>query len=73
MSLDFEKYVVKGVIGDLSVVVLYTSSANWKMKSGISSPGHFESETVQSNKPSKAKPFIMRTHGKILDEDLYLK
>jgi len=28
MSLDFEKYVAKGVIGDLSVVALYTSGAN---------------------------------------------
>jgi len=27
MSLDFEKYV-KGVIGDLSAVALYTSGAN---------------------------------------------
>jgi len=35
MSLDFEKYVVKGVIGNLFVVALYTSKANWKMKSGM--------------------------------------
>jgi len=28
MSLDFEKYISKGVIGDLSVVALYTSGAN---------------------------------------------
>jgi len=28
MSLDFEKYVAKGVIGDLSAVTLYTSGAN---------------------------------------------
>jgi len=28
MSLDFEKYVSKGVIGDLSAVALYTSGAN---------------------------------------------
>jgi len=28
MSLDFEKYVAKGVIGDLSAVALYTSGAN---------------------------------------------
>jgi len=36
MSLDFEKYVAKGVIGDLSALALYTTGANWKMKSGIS-------------------------------------
>ena len=48
MSIDFEKYVAKGVIGDLSVVALNTSGANWKMKSGIPSPGHLESKTVQS-------------------------
>jgi len=48
MSLDFEKYVAKGVIGDLSTVALYTSGANSKMKSGISSPGHLESKIVQS-------------------------
>ena len=34
MSLDFVKYVTKGVIGELSAVALYTSGANWKMKSG---------------------------------------
>jgi len=28
MSLDFEKYVAKGVIGDISAVALYTSGAN---------------------------------------------
>jgi len=28
MSLDFEKYVAKGVIGDLSAVALYTSGAD---------------------------------------------
>jgi len=28
MSLDFEKYAAKGVIGDLSAVALYTSRAN---------------------------------------------
>jgi len=28
MSIDFEKYVAKGVIGDLSAVALYTSGAN---------------------------------------------
>jgi len=28
MSLDFEKYVGKVVIGDLSVAALYTSGAN---------------------------------------------
>jgi len=28
MSLDFEKYIAKGVIGDLSAVALYTSGAN---------------------------------------------
>jgi len=28
MNLDFEKYVDKGVIGDLSAVALYTSGAN---------------------------------------------
>jgi len=28
MSLDFEKYVAKGVIGDLSAVALYTNGAN---------------------------------------------
>jgi len=28
MSLDFEKYVGKGVIGDLSAIALYTSGAN---------------------------------------------
>jgi len=28
MSFDFEKYVAKGVIGDLSAVALYTSGAN---------------------------------------------
>jgi len=28
MSLDFEKYFAKGVIGDLSAVALYTSGAN---------------------------------------------
>jgi len=28
MSLDFEKYVAKGVIGDLPAVALYTSGAN---------------------------------------------
>jgi len=28
MSLDFEKYVAKGVIGELSAVALYTSGAN---------------------------------------------
>ena len=38
MSLDFEKYVGKGVIGDVSTVVLYASGVNWKMASGISSP-----------------------------------
>jgi len=32
MSLDFEKYVTKGVIGDLSAVALYTSGVNWKKK-----------------------------------------
>jgi len=48
MSLDFEKYVAKGVIGDFSAVALYTSGANLKMKSGIPSPGHLESKTVQS-------------------------
>jgi len=48
MSLDFVKYVTKGVIGELSAVALYTSGANWKMKSGISSPGHRESKTVPS-------------------------
>jgi len=30
MSLDFEKYVAKGVIGDLSAVALYTSGATEK-------------------------------------------
>jgi len=48
MSLDFEKYVAKGFIGDLSAVALYTSGGNGKIKSGISSPGHLESKTVQS-------------------------
>ena len=48
MSLDFEKYVAKGVIGDLSVVALYTSGANWKIKCGLPSPGHLESKTVQN-------------------------
>jgi len=48
MSLDSEKYVAKGVIGDLSAVALYTSGANSKIKSGIPSPGHLESKTVQS-------------------------
>jgi len=47
MSLDFEKYVAKSVIGDLSAVAPYTSRANWKIKSGISSPGHLESKTIQ--------------------------
>jgi len=28
MSLDFEKYVAEGVIGDLSAVALYTNGAN---------------------------------------------
>jgi len=28
MSLDFEKYASKGVIGDLSAAALYTSGAN---------------------------------------------
>jgi len=28
MSLDFEKYIAKGVIGDLSAVALYTNGAN---------------------------------------------
>jgi len=28
MNLDFEKYVAKGVISDLSAVALYTSGAN---------------------------------------------
>jgi len=28
ISLDFEKYVAKGVIGDLSAKVLYTNGAN---------------------------------------------
>jgi len=28
MSLDFKKYVAKGVIGNLSAVALYTSGAN---------------------------------------------
>jgi len=28
MSLDLEKYVAKGVIGDFSAVALYTSGAN---------------------------------------------
>jgi len=28
MSLEFEKYVAEGVIGDLSAVALYTSGAN---------------------------------------------
>jgi len=28
MSLDFEKYVAKDVIGDLSAEALYTSGAN---------------------------------------------
>jgi len=28
MSLGFEKYVAKGVIGDLSAVALFTSEAN---------------------------------------------
>jgi len=28
MSLDFEKYVAKGVIGDLLAVALFTSGAN---------------------------------------------
>jgi len=48
MSLDFEKYIAKGVIGDLSVVALCTSGAIRKMKSGIPSPDHLESKTVQS-------------------------
>ena len=48
ISLDFEKYVAQGVIGDLSAVALYTSGANWKMKSGIPSLGHLESKTVRS-------------------------
>jgi len=48
MSLDFEKYVAKGVIGDLSAVAHFTCGANRKMKSGISSPGHLESKTAQS-------------------------
>jgi len=28
MNLDFEKYVAKGVIGDLSAVALFTKGAN---------------------------------------------
>jgi len=28
MSLDFEKFVAKGIIGDLSAAALYTSGAN---------------------------------------------
>jgi len=28
MTLDFEKFVAKGVIGDLSVATLYTSGEN---------------------------------------------
>jgi len=48
MSLDFEKYVAKGVIGDISAVALYTSGANWKMKRRI-----FYQVTL-SQKPFKA-------------------
>jgi len=48
MSLDFEKCVAKGVIGDLSAVALYTSGAKRKMKSGIPSSGNLESKTIQS-------------------------
>jgi len=41
----WKKYVAKGVIGGLPAVALYTSGANWKMKSGIPPPGHLESKT----------------------------
>jgi len=38
MSLDLEKYVTKGVIGDLSAVALYTSGATEKWNIFIRSP-----------------------------------
>ena len=47
ISLDFEKYVAKGVIGYLSALALYTSGAKLKMKSGISSPDHLQSKIVR--------------------------
>jgi len=31
MSLDFEKYVAKGVIGDLSAVALNASGEKWNI------------------------------------------
>jgi len=48
MSLDFEKYVGKGVIGDLSVVALLHQWCKLKIEKWNISLGHLESKTVQS-------------------------
>ena len=46
MSLDFEKYVATGVIGDLSAVALYASGAKWKVE--------YLHQVTLSQKPFKA-------------------